>query len=122
MGATHILLMELENIVPDRAAWHIQNGGGKALGAYLRSVSVFGGLATAAVATIAAVAPAFWLGLVFGEEYSAYGHLLQWYAVVYLLIFVGLPLRAGLRAIEHTGAKFLGYLSVTLFTIVWRIH
>ncbi len=118
MGVTHILFQGLENIVPVRAAWHFQNGGGKALRAYLRSVSVFGGLATAAVATIAAVAPAFWLRLVFGGEYSAYGHLLQWYALIYPLMFIGLPLSAGLRAVEHTRPIFAGYLATTIFSLV----
>ena len=78
---------------------------------------MLGGLATAAIAAVAAAAPDFWLELLYGDQYGSYGYLLRLYAIVYLFIFAGLPLRAGLRAIEHTRTIFIAYLWMTLLTI-----
>ncbi len=65
-----------------------------------------------------AAAPGFWLELFFGSEYSQYGYILRWFAVAYVVAFLGLPLRAGLRALEHTRPIFSAYQWTTLFTLI----
>jgi len=117
MGVTHILLMGLENIVPVRAAQHFQRGGVKALKEYLRRVSWIGGSVTAFVALAFAVAPGFWLDLFYGGSYAGYGYLIRWFAAVYILIFMELPLRAALRAIEQTQPIFSANLWASLFSL-----
>ena len=117
MGVTHILFMGLENIVPVRAAQHFQRGGVKALKGYLRRVSWTGGLVTAFVAVAFAVAPGFWLDLFYGGSYAGYGYVVQWFAAVYILIFMGVPLRAGLRGLEHTRSIFSAYFWASLFSL-----
>ncbi|MEE9542392.1 MAG: MATE family efflux transporter, partial [Thermodesulfobacteriota bacterium] len=117
MGVTHILFQGLENVVPVRAGSHFHQGGLKALVTYLRRVAWTGGLATAVIAGLAVVFPEFWLKMFYGDEFIPYGYLLRWYAAVYLLIFIGLPLRSGLRALEHTRPIFLVYLVTTLFAL-----
>jgi len=118
MGITHILFLGLENVVPIRAAWHFRNGGNGALLAYLQHVALVGGLGVAAIGAIAAAAPGFWFEVVFRYEYREYGYILRWFAVAYVVTFMGLPLRAGLRAIEHTRPIFSAYQWTTLFTLV----
>ena len=132
MGVTHILFLGLENIVPARAAQHFRHGGVKALKGYLLRVSWTGGLVTAFVAGVFAVAPGFWLDLFYGGSYARYGYVVQFFAAVYILMFMGVPLRAGLRALEQNAVDFLGFLvgepffprsdlSVdSLVRIVWR--
>jgi O-antigen/teichoic acid export membrane protein len=66
MGITHILFQGLENIVPVRAGTYYHKGGSQALVVYLRKVAWAGGLATAAMALLAAAFPEFWLGLFYG--------------------------------------------------------
>lgn len=106
IGINRIFFQGLENVVPPRAAEHLTGKGRPALGAYLRRVALAGGLATALVGVVAALAPSFWLELFFGETYAGYGELLYWYAIIYLVLFMGLPLRAGLRALEQTRPIF----------------
>ena len=118
MGLVHILFMGLENIVPSRAARLFHSGGKQALSKYLKKVTLFGGGATAVIAVIAAAVPALWLRLAFGSEFQGYGFILQWWAAIYVLIFLSLPLRAGLRAIEQPRAIFWAYLGMTLFSIL----
>ena len=119
MGVTHILFMGLENVVPIRAAQHFHDGGKKALLSYLKRVTMWGGGATATVSAVAAIAPDFWLGLVFGDQYVEYGYLLRWWALISLLIFLSLSLRFALRAIEHTRAIFWSQLWVVIFTTLF---
>jgi O-antigen/teichoic acid export membrane protein len=114
----HILFLGLENIVPIRAAQYFHEKGKKALCDYLKRVTLFGAGATAAVAVIAAATPELWLRLVFGTEYQGYGYLLQGYAVCYLLSFLTVPLRAGLRAMEHSKAIFWSYIWMTLVSVI----
>ena len=118
MGITHILFQGLENIVPAQASRYYHENGPAQLKTYLHQVWVNGSLATAMVALTFGVAPEFWLTLVFDDTYAAYGYLVRWYAVLYILIFFGLPLRAGLRAVEHLKPILYGYIATSLFALV----
>lgn len=118
MGISHILFQGLENIVPSRASHYYFQGGWTRLLDYLRQVLLWGGGCTALVAFSAGFFPEFWLNLFYGDEFLIYGHVLRWYAGIYLLIFLGLPLRAGLRAIEYSKPIFISYCLMTAFTMV----
>jgi O-antigen/teichoic acid export membrane protein len=50
---------------------------------------------------------------------AQYGYILRLYALIYVLIFVGGPLRAGLLAMEFTVPIFWSYLAMTSFAIVF---
>lgn len=115
MGITHILFQGLENIVPMRAAKHYLIGGVNSLNDYLRRLAWLGGLGTAAIAGIFAIIPEFWLNLFYGDQYVTYGYLVRWYAIIYVLVFLGLPLRFGLRTLEETRPVFFAYAGSTLF-------
>jgi len=121
LGISFVFIQGLENVVPLRAAEHLTRGGKRALVAYLRRVAWLGGGATALVGLVAAIAPEFWLGLFFGESYVAYGHLLYWYAVIYVVIFASLPLRAGLRALERTRPIFLATVLAAVFSVTLAV-
>ncbi len=118
MGVTHILFQGLQNIVPVRAALVLERAGPAGMMAYLRRVAIHGELATAAIAVSAALAPAFWLTHVYGPQFAPYGYLLRWYAVIYLVLFLELPLQAGIRAIEHTSSVFYANLCATAFSLI----
>ena len=115
MGITNILFYGLENVVPVQAAVYFKFGGKKAMVAYLRRVALLGGFAIGAFAVVAAATPEFWLTFVFGDQYAGFGYILRWYAVIYLAMFIGLPLRSGLKALEDTRSVFF---SSSLATIV----
>ena len=118
MGVTHILFQALENIVPSGAARALQANGHKGLSAYLWQV---GGLCTGATALfclLIALAPDWFFALFYGDSYSGYGYLLYWFTPIYLLISIGLPLRAGLRAMNNTRPIFVAYVLMTVFTLL----
>jgi O-antigen/teichoic acid export membrane protein len=85
--------------------------------AYIRSVLFKWGGLTLAFALVMGAAPGFWLRLVYGPEMAQYGYVLRLWALIYVLIYVGAPLRAGLLALEFTAPVFWSYLAMTIFSI-----
>jgi len=116
MGATNVWFLGLENIVPVETARRLRVGGIHSMLAYTRSILLKWGGLTLLFATIMAVAPGFWLRLMYGPEMVQYGYVLRLYALLYVMIFVGGPLRAGLQALEFTSPIFWSYSAMTAFS------
>lgn len=121
MGVTHILYQGLENVVPMRAAQRFHQSGLHAMTLFLRRVSIVLLALTGLVALMAASFPEYWLAVVYGDEYRQYAFVLQWFAVIYMLISLTLPLRAALRAVEHTQPIFTAYVIATVAAVVFAI-
>jgi O-antigen/teichoic acid export membrane protein len=117
IGVAHILFQGLENVVPTRAAQRYHQGGAVELLRYLAKVTRVGVAATALIGLFFTVDPAFWLRLLFSEQFVQYGYLLRWYAALYVLIFLTASLGFGLRAMERTAPIFLAYSSAAVFSV-----
>jgi O-antigen/teichoic acid export membrane protein len=89
--------------------------------AYTRSILFKWGGLTALFALLMAAAPGFWLRLAYGAEMAQYGSILRLYAVLYVIIFIGGPLRAGLQALEFTAPIFWSYLAMTGFAFLLAV-
>lgn len=119
MGVTHIWLQGLENTVPVRAARRLHEAGVRGLRHYILEVAALWGGLTLAFAAVVSIAPGFLLRILYGPTYANYGYVLRWYALLYVLIFLGLPLRSGLRALEHTRPIFISYTAMTAFAALF---
>lgn len=117
MGVMHILFQGLENVAPIRAAQCYHVDGAAGLSHYLTKVTRVGVAATVTIGLFFAIAPAFWFGLLFGNEFTQYSYLLRWYAAIYVLMFLAVPLRFGLRAMERTVPIFLAYVIAAGFSM-----
>lgn len=118
VAACHILMLGLENIVPIRASEHFQNGRMPALARYLKRVSLFSGGTIVIFLVIIAIAPKFWLHILYGELYAEDSYLVLWWAAIYLLAFFHTPFKFGLRAVEDTLAIFRSQSVVAVWTII----
>jgi O-antigen/teichoic acid export membrane protein len=50
-----------------------------------------------------------------------YGYILRLYALLYVIMFIGAPLRAGLQALEYTVPIFWSYLAMTAFAFTFAV-
>ena len=84
---------------------------------YTRSVLLRWGGLTLLFAIAMAVAPGFWLRLMYGPAIVQYGYILRLYALYYVMSFVGSTLCAGLQALEFTAPIFWSYLATAAFAV-----
>ena len=119
MGATHIWFLGLDNVVPAETARRLHEGGVHSMLAYTRSILLKWGGLTLVFCLVMAAVPSFWLRIFYGPEMVQYGYVLRLYALIYVIIFVGGPLRAGLQALEYTVPVFWSYLAMTAFAFAF---
>jgi O-antigen/teichoic acid export membrane protein len=121
MGVTHVWFQGLDNVVPVETARRLREGGVHSMLVYTRSILIKWGGLTALFAFVMAVAPSFWLRLIYSPEMAQYGYILRLYAPVYVVVFVGSPLRAGLQALEFTVPIFWSYLVMTALAFTFAV-
>jgi O-antigen/teichoic acid export membrane protein len=121
MGVTHVWFQGLDNVVPVETARHLREGGVHSMLAYTRSMLIRWGGLTLLFALLMAAAPAFWLKLIYTPEMAQYGYILRLYALLYVVVFLGGPLRAGLQALEFTVPIFWSYLTMTAFAFAFAV-
>jgi O-antigen/teichoic acid export membrane protein len=121
MGVTHVWFQGLDNVIPVETARRLRKGGVHSMLAYTRSMLIKWGGLTLLFAIIMGVAPGFWLRLVYGPQMVQYGYVLRLYALIYVMVFAGGPLRAGLLALEHTQPLFWSYLAMTAFAFCFAV-
>ena len=118
VAIAHIWFLGLENVVPAEAARQVHEHGIAALNRYIRKTLLKWGFLTIAFMAVISVAPSFWLHLLYGARYAQFGYVLRLYALLYVMNFVGGPLRAGLQAIEFTAPILWSYAVVAISAAV----
>jgi O-antigen/teichoic acid export membrane protein len=115
---TNIWFQGLENSLPSEASNTRKTSGLAGLRRYILRSSTILGLATSAVVLVVAVAPEFWLRIIYGSHLQGYGYVLRAYALLSLGIVLTLPLRAGLRALEDTSPILWGYIVTSVYSLI----
>jgi O-antigen/teichoic acid export membrane protein len=115
---TNIWLQGLENSLPTEASRKRKEGGAVGLRRYVVHSGAILGIVTAAVALVVAIAPEFWLHILYGSHMQGYGFVLRAYALLSVGIVLTLPLRAALRALEDTSPILSGYAATTIYSLL----
>jgi O-antigen/teichoic acid export membrane protein len=121
MGVSNIWFLGLENVVPAETARRLRQGGVHSMLAYTRSILIKWGSLTLLFAIVMAAAPGFWLKLIYSPEMAQYGYVLRLYALLYVIVFIGGPMRAGLQALEFTVPIFWSYLAMASFAFAFAV-
>jgi O-antigen/teichoic acid export membrane protein len=121
MGATHVWFQGLDNVVPVETARRLREGGVHSMLRYTRSILFKWGGLTLLFALLMAATPGFWLRLLYGPEMVQYGYVLRLYALLYVIVFTGGPLRAALQALEFTVPIFWSYLAMSAFAFAFAV-
>ena len=110
LGATHTIVMSMENHIPRNAAIRLRMDGREGLREYLlRQCLALGGTVIGLILLITLFAPQL-LTLVFGAEYAVYAGITNIFALAYAVMIVRSIWSHYLRAIENTRAIFIAHL------------
>lgn len=118
VGLLHVLFLAMENIVPVNASANYHQGGMPQLRKYLWKNSLQMGSLTALVLIALMLASKPLLYFFYGEATVGYSFVLIGMSIIYVLIFIGHPLRFALRTLEHTRPIFWAYLLNAAFAII----
>ncbi len=114
VGTANVLMQAVENVVPVRAARILHERRATGLRAYVRRVTVLGGVPLAAVVILLALGGDIIMEWVYGAEYASYGFLVGLWGIYYLFQFLQRPAASALRAMETTHSVFLSNVFGTL--------
>ena len=117
VGVTNIWQQGLENVVPLHAGRLWRGEGPMQAVRYVGRVSLAWTFITGMFVTAVVMYAGPLLSRVYGAEVAEYAWVLQWYAALQLLIFLGLPLRSLLRAAERTRGIFLAFAAAAVFSV-----
>lgn len=118
MGVMHIVFQAMENFVPAKASAKYRHGGFVELNKYKNKVLFLGLIFTSGVAFIITIFSDFILEIAYGPETLEYSYVLNYFAVIYIFMFINYPYNACLRALENTRAMFLAQFFSTVFIVL----
>ncbi len=118
VGITHVLFLAMENIIPVRAAAHLSAGGNRRMFRYLRDFTLRMGFLTLSLLALIAFFSKQIILLFYGPEFSAYRGMLLGFCGLYVVIFLGYPLRYAIRTLENTRLIFISFIASSIFSVL----
>ncbi len=118
IGLTHVIFLAMENVVPISAAKAFKDGGRKKLFFFLKSISFQIGWVVMTILILISIFSPWILSLLYGEEFAAHSYILIGFCVIYLLVYIGYPLRFALRTLELTKPIFIAYVLGAIFSVI----
>jgi len=116
MGIVNVFFIAIENYIPIQAAKIYAQQGKIALFNYLKTITLQGGiLSTILVAAILLLAPLI-IKILYGITDPSSILLLRGFAILSLIVFIGIPIRFAIRTLEQTKSIFIAYTLSTTFS------
>ncbi|MEP7265423.1 MAG: lipopolysaccharide biosynthesis protein [Bacteroidota bacterium] len=117
VGVTHVLFLAMENIIPARAATAQRKGGDDALFSYLWKFTLQMGTITFMLLGLITIFSRQIIDMCYGESYLEYQHVLIGFCLLYVIVFLGYPLRYAIRTLEKTRLIFMSFIISSVFSI-----
>lgn len=118
VGVTHVLFLAMENIIPERASKALAAGGLKGMVSYLIKYTLRTGALVVGLLTLIAAFSKPLISTFFGDEFLDYSHILVGFCGLYVIIFIGYPLRYAMRTLQMTRLIFISFIVTSLFSIL----
>lgn len=119
VGVLNVFFIALELYVPLKAARIYSEGGYTKLLRYICRLLMVGGAVCLVFVGASYLASSSVLTWVYGINYAKYGDVVSLFALFYVIVFTGYPLRFALRAVNNTRAMFIAYLLATAFSFLF---
>ncbi|MDN5869438.1 MAG: hypothetical protein L0H73_01760 [Nitrococcus sp.] len=117
-NVTNIFFSAADNFGPVWASKIYVREGRAGLRPFMRRFMLIGGGVTLAASLAVALPAQFWLGLLFGEEFAPYAHLVGLYAVAGFLLALTFPYAYVFLAQENARPNFFGNVAASLVSLV----
>jgi O-antigen/teichoic acid export membrane protein len=117
MALTHVVFQAMENFVPVRASRIYVKDGMQSLTNYKNKIIYIGVCLTSFFSCIIFLFSADILQIIYGDKFSSYSFVLQFFSIIYIFMFLGFPYRAALRAVENTKSIFWSQILAALFVV-----
>jgi O-antigen/teichoic acid export membrane protein len=118
VGVTHVLFLAMENIIPARAASAHQSGGNNKLFRYLWKFTLQMGTITFILLGLISAFSRQIIYTCYGESYLEYQPVLIGFCLLYVIVFVGYPLRYAIRTMENTRLIFVSFIISSIFSVL----
>lgn len=117
VGVTHVLFLAMENIIPARAANCQRVGGNDMMFKYLWKFTLQMGVITFSLLGAIAIFSKQIIKACYGTDFMMYNHMLIGFCALYVIIFLGYPLRYAIRTMEKTKIIFWSFIASAIFSI-----
>lgn len=117
VGITHVLFLAMENIIPARAATAQRSGGNEAMFRYLWKFTLQMGTITFTLLGLITIFSKQIIDFCYGESYLEYQHVLIGFCLLYVIVFLGYPLRYAIRTLENTRLIFMSFIFSSVFSV-----
>jgi O-antigen/teichoic acid export membrane protein len=117
VGITHVLFLAMENIIPARAANCQREGGNDKMFKYLWKFTLQMGIITFSLLATIAIFSKQIIRACYGNEFIMYNHMLIGFCLLYVIVFLGYPLRYAIRTMEKTKIIFWSFIASAAFSI-----
>ena len=118
VGITHVLFLAMENIIPARAAEHQREQGNEGMFNYLMKFTIQMGLITFTLLALIAIFSEQIITFCYGPGYLAYQHILIGFCALYVIVFLGYPMRYAIRTLEKTRTIFISFIFSAIFSVI----
>jgi O-antigen/teichoic acid export membrane protein len=118
VGITHVLFLAMENIIPVRAAGFQRDGGTEKMFGYLWKFTLQMGMITLTLLGLISIFSKQIILSFYGSEFVEYQYLLVAFCILYVIIFIGYPLRYAIRTLERTRLIFVSFIASSIFSVL----
>lgn len=118
VGVTHVLFLAMENIIPLRAAKAQSEGGNEMLFKYLWKFTLQMGMVTLTILAFISIFSYQIIEVCYGKSYLQYNGILIGFCLLYVIVFLGYPLRYAIRTMENTKLIFMSFIVSSVFSIL----